>query len=776
MRATTVLSLSLTLLAVACSDTSLKVVATAPTAKLLAPVDGDLFVQGQDTLSFYGQVGDKEQSPETLAVLWLSNVDGVLSDLPADTAGAATFELPAEALSLGAHTITLSVADDDGLNTSDEVGIEILPADAPPTVSITAPSDGAAFDAGTAITFEGLASDARTATTDLYYEWESDEDGVLDAGALSSEGTTSYTTASLAEGEHTILLRVTDTDGYSAEASVTVEVLHVNTAPEAEITAPANGSGLRVGTLATLEGLVSDAEDPATDLATSWSSDLDGELCAGAADSSGSTTCAVDDLSVGLHTITLTVTDSAGDSAYANIALQVYEANSAPGTPEIAITPASPYTADDLTVTVVTAAEDPDGDAVSYNYQWYRDDALMSGYTSATVAAARTTKGEIWKVEVTATDGEDSGTPATAEVEILDSAPSITGVSLSPSSPTTLDTLTCTPSGWSDDDGDVEDYDYQWTVDGLTVAGATGATLAGAFEKDQVVACQATPWDGEVAGDPMTSSAVTIVNSPPEAPVIAIDPAYPVTTDALTVTDVVAASDADGDTLSTTYVWARDGAVVSRYTTGTVPASATSLEEDWTVYAVVDDGDDSATSDPVTVRIWPDEGDLIVTEFMPDPDAVSDQRGEWLEIYNTTDTDISLDDHDVKDLDYDDAALDGYTIAAGAYFVLCVESDPTQNGGVTCDLEVRRPSYGTCSGTDCMLLGNTSDEILIINPVGTVDEVDYTSSWVTAGKSSSLDPRYFDDASNDSKSSWCAASSLLSGGDRGTPGGDNDGC
>jgi len=774
MRATTVLTLTLTL--AACSDTSLKVVATAPTAKLLAPLDGDLFVADQDTVTFYGQVGDKEQSPETLSVLWLSNVDGALSDAPADTSGAAEFELPAEALSVGAHTITLSVSDDDGLGTSDEVSVEILPADAPPEVSITAPLDGDSFEAGAAITFDGVASDARTAVTELTYEWESDEDGVLDAGTLSSEGTTTFTTTALPEGEHTITLRVSDTDGYSAEDSVTVDVTHVNTAPEAEIVAPANGSGLRVGTLATLEGLVSDPEDAPEALSTRWSSDLDGDLCSGGADSSGTTTCAVDDLSVGLHTITLTVQDSAGDSAYASIALQVYEANSAPGTPEITIVPPDPYTTDDLAVSVVVDAEDPDGDPVSYNYQWYRDDALMSGYTSASVAAARTTRGEVWKVEVSATDGEDEGPAASAEVEILDSAPEITAVSLSPTSPTTLDTLTCAPAGWSDADGDAEGYDYQWEVDGVVVAGATGATLADAFEKDQRVRCQATPWDGEEAGDPLWSDRVTILNSPPEAPQITIDPAYPVTTDALVVEDVVAASDADGDALSTTYVWERDGAVVSLYTADTVPASATSLEETWTVYAVVSDGDDSATSDPVTVRIWPDAGDLIVTEFMPDPDAVSDQRGEWLEIYNTTDTDITLDDHDVKDLDYDDAALDGYTIAAGDFFVLCVEDDPTQNGGVTCDLEVRRPSYGTCSGTDCMLLGNTSDEILILNPAGTVDEVSYTASWVTAGKATGLDPDLFDDVSNDAKGSWCAASSTMSGGDRGTPGGDNDGC
>lgn len=770
------LALAPVLALAACSDTSLKVVATAPTASLLSPTDGDGFVQGEETVTFYGQVGDEEQTPETLTVLWLSNQDGALSDLPADTAGTSMFELPASALSLGTHTITLSVSDNDGLNDTDEVSLEILPANGPPEVAIISPEDGAEFDAGALITLTGQASDARTEAAELLYEWESDTLGLLDSGTLSSAGETTYSTDALAEGEHTLTLRVTDTDGFAEEATVHLTVNHVNTAPEAEILTP-NGSGERVGRLVTLEGQVSDAEDAEDALRVSWTSDRDGELCAGGPDSGGGTSCSVDTLSVGVHTITLTVEDAGGLQSFASIDFEVYEENTPPGSPEIAVTPAEPTTTDTLRVEILTDANDEDGDTVSYNYQWYRDDALMSGYTSASVDAARTSKGEVWKVEVTATDGEDEGAPATAEVLVLNTPPSVDAVALSPDAPTTLDTLTCAPSGWSDADGDEEGYTYAWEVDGRAVSGATESTLSGAFEKNQEVVCVATPWDGEAAGDPVRSDAVTVLNSPPEPPVIAIDPEYPVTGDDLTVVVSVAASDADDDPLSTTYVWSKDGVVSTRYTTATVPASATTLEETWELYVVVDDGDESATSETVSVRIWPDAGDLIVTEIMPDPDVVSDQRGEWLEIYNTTDIDIALDDHTIEDLDYDIAALDGLSIGAGEHLVVCVEDDPTQNGGVTCDLEVRRPSYGTCSGTDCMLLGNTDDEVLIVNPALTVDEVQYKESWVNAGKATGLDPDLYDDVSNDSKASWCAQSTAISsGGDKGTPGTTNDGC
>lgn len=761
---------------VACSDTSIKVIKSPPTADILMPTAGDSFIAEQDTVVMHGQVGDEDQSPDELVVLWLSNRDGELASTRADSDGISLVELPASAFSVGAHTITLTVSDQDGLSEQDAVEIEVLPADAPPEVAITAPLDGADFDAGTAITFTGEASDARTDAADLAYEWSSDTEGVLDSGNLSSEGGSTFTTDALAEGEHVLTFRVTDTDGYAAEDTVAVVVSHVNEDPVATITAPGNGDGERTGANVTFEGGLADPEDDPEALAASWTSDLDGPLYSGNADSSGTSTFTTATLSVGLHTITLTVTDTAGASAYTTINFEIYERNTPPEPPEIEILPAGPDTDDDLVVRIVTDGADADGDAVDYSYQWYRDSALMSGYTTDTVAASKTNKGETWMVEVTPTDGEDEGTAVAAEVTVQNSLPSITSVSLSPGDATTLDTLTCSPSGWSDADGDSEDYVYSWTVEAASVSGSSN-TLSGLFKKNQDVVCTATPWDGEAYGAPLSSSTVTIQNSAPSAPEISLDPISPVTGDDLVVIEDTVAFDADGDTLTTTYVWARNGTVKSSYTTDTVGASGTTLEDEWTVYVTVDDGDTTDVSNTATARIWPDAGDLLVTEFMPDPDATSDQRGEWLEIYNDSAKDINLDEHNIQDLDYDHADLSGLTLASGEYLVICVEDDPTQNGGVTCDLEVRRPSYGTCSGTDCMLLGNSDDEIYIENPAGTVDGVVYTASWVSPGEATGLDAGSYDDSSNDSKSNWCSqTSSISSGGDNGTPGDANDGC
>lgn len=757
---------------VGCTDTQLKVINSPPEASVLLPTDGARFVQKHDTVVFRGKVGDQDQAEEDLDVLWLSDRDGTLAPAPPDADGVSLLELPAEALSTGDHTVTLTVTDDRGLSASDTVLLTVVPPDEAPSVSILEPADDAVFDAGEALTLVGQASDARDEPELLRYEWESDRDGLLDDGALSSLGEARFTTP-LEEGSYTFIFRVTDTEGNAAEAAVTVEALHVNEAPSAAIAAPASGDAVKLGQRTTFSGLVSDPEDAATALHVTWTSDLDGALYDGAPDSGGISTFSTAALRAGEHAITLLVEDSEGATASATIALQVYEANTPPGAPVVEILPADPVTGDALSVNIAVAASDDDGDPVSYNYQWYRDSALMSGYTSDSVTAARTSKGETWMVEVRAFDGEDESSAASASVIIGNTAPSITGAAISPASPRVDDTLSCLPSGWSDADGDSADYDWAWTVNGK--AAGSSETLAGAFARGDEVGCTLTPWDGEDAGAPVAAAPVTVGNAAPTPPVLSIEPGAPTDDDELVALVEVAASDADGDALTETWTWTRDG-VETGDDSDAIDPDDTRIGELWTVTVTVDDGWTTATSDPVSVTIWPGEGDLLITEFLPDPSAVADARGEFVEIINTTDQDIDLSDHSLEDYDYDCVDLSGITIAAGDYVVICVDDDPAANGGIsTCDV-VATWDTGYTAGCNQLALANSSDEIAVVNPAGTTDAVVYSSSWVKTGKATGLDPDLFDATSNDSAASWCAMSSLMTAGDKGTPGEDNDAC
>ena len=110
------------------------------------------------------------------------------------------------------------------------------------------------------------------------------------------------------------------------------------------------------------------------------------------------------------------------------------------------IGPADPLTSDGLTVTISGASTDEDGDAISYTYHWYQNDALRSSLGTATVPSTETAKDDEWRVVVTPSDGFDSGTAGEDTVVIGNSAPSCAGASLSPATAYAATTLTCSPS------------------------------------------------------------------------------------------------------------------------------------------------------------------------------------------------------------------------------------------------------------------------------------------------------------------------------------------
>lgn len=87
-----------------------------------------------------------------------------------------------------------------------------------PSVSITSPDDGASFEAGADVTFQGNASDPEDGSlSGTSLTWSSDLDGELGTG-------TSITVNDLAEGTHQVTLEATDSEGATASASVSVAI------------------------------------------------------------------------------------------------------------------------------------------------------------------------------------------------------------------------------------------------------------------------------------------------------------------------------------------------------------------------------------------------------------------------------------------------------------------------------------------------------------------------------------------------------------------------
>jgi len=118
-------------------------------------------------------------------------------------------------------------------------GSYIIDATAP-TVSVSAPANGASINAGTNVTVTATATDDTSVSS-----VEILIDGVLRTTLTASPYNYTWNTAGVALGAHTIQARAFDPYGNSATSSTVNVTLADQTAPSSSITAPTSGSNLR---------------------------------------------------------------------------------------------------------------------------------------------------------------------------------------------------------------------------------------------------------------------------------------------------------------------------------------------------------------------------------------------------------------------------------------------------------------------------------------------------------------------------------------------------
>ena len=96
-----------------------------------------------------------------------------------------------------------------------------------------------------------------------------------------------------------------------------------NTPPGVEITSPEDGELFDLGEPVRFEGLVVDSQDDPNELTISWESSVDGPLDDDPADAAGLVFFDSSILSSGTHTVSLTATDSNGESAAMSVTMSV---------------------------------------------------------------------------------------------------------------------------------------------------------------------------------------------------------------------------------------------------------------------------------------------------------------------------------------------------------------------------------------------------------------------------------------------------------------------
>jgi len=170
--------------------------------------------------------------------------------------------------------------------------------------------------------------------------------------------------------------------------------------------------------------------------------------------------------------------------------------------------------------TITAQSTDPDGDAITYTYQWYRDGALQRARTTAdlsdTLPSASTAKNEVWECVVTPSDSTLDGPSGDDQVTIQNSLPAASVVDITPNMPLTTEDLVCAITTQSTDpDSDVITYTYQWYKDGALQQTTTTVDLSDMLSsalttKGEVWECAVTPNDGTADGPFATAVEVVV--------------------------------------------------------------------------------------------------------------------------------------------------------------------------------------------------------------------------------------------------------------------------
>jgi hypothetical protein len=658
----------------------------------------------------------------------------------------------------------------------------------PPQITIQSPSPGpqgepVEVEEGAGVDFVATASDDQDGPEDLAVTWVAERTDTtsapVDLGTVTPDasGRVDKLVSGLSAGEWTVTATVHDSKDATDSASVPLLVQGENQAPGVAITQPFPDDTFIEGDVVTFVGTVND--DRGLDgIEIEWFSNVDGLLDVSAPSNTGLMTFSRSNLSVGIHTVILTAFDAEGLAGTDSVEFTVLLHNLPPTDPVVEIFPDDPLTGDELTCLIVLGSADPDGLPITYTYTWYKN-GVPTLLGDPEVPASATEHGDVWTCAVVASDGVLESNTATDSVVIENSPPSADSVTLLPDPAFETSLLLCEGGGWQDDDGDPAGWQADWTVNGAPVPAVTAPALDGTyFNKGDTVSCLLYPFDGYDLGEPLQSATITIQNSPPSAPGVVVTPSPTVEIDEDMVCDVdVQAVDADGDSIvdpdSYEVVWAIDGVPDSTWNgSWTIYGGIAQLGQEWTCMVRAFDGADVGDWGQASTLVLPLVGDFVITEFMADPQAVSDAAGEWLEIYNASGFPMSLLGFELHDDTGDSHVIsEDVPVPPGAYVVLSRNGDWSSNGNVIAAYEY--------SG---FTLSDTVDQIVLSFDGTEIDRFDYDlSTWTdTSGRAVLLDPALGvpDPTLNDDPGSWCVAGDPIAGPgtDFGTPGGANGSC
>ncbi|MFT7517026.1 MAG: beta-lactamase superfamily II metal-dependent hydrolase [Myxococcota bacterium] len=155
----------------------------------------------------------------------------------------------------------------------------------------------------------------------------------------------------------------------------------------------------------------------------------------------------------------------------------------------------------------------------------------------------------------------------------------------------------------------------------------------------------------------------------------------------------------------------------------------------------------------------PTAGDIVVSEFLSNPQQASDALGEWVEICGV-ENNVNLNNVELRDAAADNVKFGiPIQLQPGTEILIAADGLSSRNGGV-------RPQFVWPAGQFSLA---SSDTVWLEYGSTEIDRVDYTSAWGGNGIASERK----DLAAAGVASNFTNATASFGNGDKGTPGADN---
>ena len=333
---------------------------TPPAVALMSPAGGTSFAAP-------GSIGmTATATPATGASI--AKVEFLVNGSVVGTRNTAPFSFTWGSVAAGNYSLTARATDNLGsAATSSTVNISVL-NDAPPSATLTAPSNGQTFYVGQPIGLSANASDSDGTVTRLEF--------LIDGAVVASQGAApyAYTWTGASAGTHAVAARATDNLGVATTSAAATITVAANNPPSVSLTAPLNQQTFSAGQSIALTASAADNDGSIAKVEFLADSSVIGTKTASPYTMSWS------GAAIGTHTLAARATDNRGAPVTSTPVAITVSATSAP-TVSLSMPSVNKVFAAGATVNLAATAADAGGTIV--RVEFYAGATLIGTVTSA---------------------------------------------------------------------------------------------------------------------------------------------------------------------------------------------------------------------------------------------------------------------------------------------------------------------------------------------------------------------------------------------------------